>query len=77
MATTETLMHFTHDHMLSLVYLHPNYKDESSNEEEEEEEEDENDFVAEEHHGGQCSIIAHKPTERSITSQPQSYAIES
>ncbi|KAI3507459.1 hypothetical protein L1887_22445 [Cichorium endivia] len=56
MATMEKLLHFTHDHMLSLVYLHPNYNNESSNEEEEEEEEDENDFVAEDHNVGQCSM---------------------
>ncbi|KAI3750379.1 hypothetical protein L2E82_21014 [Cichorium intybus] len=52
--TMEQLMHFSHNHLLSLVHLQPNHNNESSDEEEEEEEGDE--FVAEDNHVGKCNM---------------------
>ncbi|GJW10453.1 zinc finger, PHD-type containing protein [Tanacetum coccineum] len=48
----EELQHFSHRHLLSLVYLNPNRKSENV----EEEEEEEKDNFEEEKHGGQCSM---------------------
>nr|KAJ0188096.1 hypothetical protein LSAT_V11C900467520 [Lactuca sativa] len=53
----EQLLHFTHDHMLSLVHLQPaSHDSENSDEEEEKEEGEEDDFVAEEKHVGECKM---------------------
>ncbi|XP_023731572.1 uncharacterized protein LOC111879366 [Lactuca sativa] len=53
----EQLLHFTHDHTLSLVHLQPaSHDSENSDEEEEKEEGEEDDFVAEEKHVGKCKM---------------------
>ncbi|CAH1445808.1 unnamed protein product [Lactuca virosa] len=56
----EQLLHFTHDHMRSLVHLQPashdNENSDDDDDDEEKEEGEENDFVAEDKHVGQCKM---------------------
>nr|GEX58194.1 hypothetical protein [Tanacetum cinerariifolium] len=54
----ESLLHFTHDHLLSLIHLQKNKNDVNSDDDKEEKEEDkdDDDFVVEDPHVGQCNM---------------------
>nr|GFB26268.1 zinc finger, PHD-type [Tanacetum cinerariifolium] len=52
----ESLQHFSHDHLLSLIHLQKNKNNVNSEVDEEEEDKDDDDFVVEDPHVGQCNM---------------------
>ncbi|GKA27225.1 zinc finger, PHD-type containing protein [Tanacetum coccineum] len=54
----ESLQHFSHDHLLSLIHLQKNKNNVNSDDDDEEEKEgkDDDDFVVEDQHVGQCNM---------------------
>nr|GEV14258.1 hypothetical protein [Tanacetum cinerariifolium] len=54
----ESLQHFSHDHLLSLIHLQTNKNNVNSDDDDEEEkkDKDDDDFVVEDPHVGQCNM---------------------
>ncbi|GKF36799.1 hypothetical protein Tco_0113557 [Tanacetum coccineum] len=54
----ESLQHFSHDHLLSLIHLQKNKNNVNSDDDDEEEEKDkdDDDFVVEDQHVGRCNM---------------------
>nr|GEZ16734.1 hypothetical protein [Tanacetum cinerariifolium] len=67
----ESLQHFSHDHLLSLIHLQKNKNNVNSDDDDEEEDKDkdDDDFVVEDQHVGQCNITTHRRKKPPITSR--------
>nr|GFA86694.1 zinc finger, PHD-type [Tanacetum cinerariifolium] len=54
----ESLQHFSHDHLLSLIHLQKNKNNVNSDDDDDEEKDkDDDDFVVEDQHVGRCNIF--------------------